>query len=154
LWKAGGGGGGGGPSTSRTQDHIEHANAIIREDRRISESEVAEMLDMGQIETCNSQLLSKTVLLHHDSAFPHFVAATIDTIRNLKFEVQPQLSYSLDLAPCDCHALGPLQEALLGRQFGSDEEVKEAVLTRIREQPKPCFSDGIRKLVNRYKKCV
>jgi len=144
----------GGPSTSRTQDHIKHANAIIREDRQISESEVAEMLDMGQTETCNSQLLSKTVLLHHGSAFPHSVAATTETIRNLEFEVKPQLSYSLDLAPCDCHALGSLQEALLGRQFGSDEDVKEAAPTRIREQPKPCFSDGIRKLVNRYKKCV
>lgn len=39
------------PSTSRTQDHIEHAKA----DRRISGSEVAEMLDIGQIETYNSK---------------------------------------------------------------------------------------------------
>jgi hypothetical protein len=46
------------------------------------------------------------------------------------------------------------KEALLGRQFGRDEEVKEAVHTWIREQPKPCFSDRIRKLVDRYKKCV
>jgi hypothetical protein len=80
------------------------------------------MLDIGKIETCNSQLLSKTALLHHDSAFPHFVATTIQTIRNLKFEVQPKPSYSIDLAPCVCHAFGPLKEALLGRQFGSDEE--------------------------------
>jgi hypothetical protein len=112
------------------------------------------MLDIGQIETCNSQLLSKIVLLHHDSAFPHFAAATIETIPNLKFEVQPHPSYSLDLAPCDCHAFGPLKKALLGSQFGSAEEVKEEVHTWIREHPKPCFSGGIRKLVDNYKKCV
>jgi len=35
------------PSTSRAQDHIEHAKAIIRKDRRISGYEVAEMLDIG-----------------------------------------------------------------------------------------------------------
>ena len=76
------------PSTSHTQHHIEHTKAIKREDRRISGSEVAEMLDIGQMETCNSQLLSQTVLLHRDSFISHFAAATTETIRNLKFEVQ------------------------------------------------------------------
>ena len=138
----------------KTTPHRACYKAIIREGRRISGSGVAEMLDIGQIETCNSQLLSKTVLLHHDSAFPNSVAATIQTIRNLKFEVQPKPSYSTDLEPCVCHALGPLKEAWLGRQFGNDEEVKKAVHTWFREQSKPSFSDGIRKLVDRYKKCV
>jgi hypothetical protein len=76
------------------------------------------------------------------------------TIRNLKFDVQPKPSYSIDLKPCVCHALGPLKEALLGRQFDSYEEAKEAVHTRIRVKPKPSFSDGIRKLVDRHRKCM
>jgi hypothetical protein len=36
----------------------------------------------------------------------------------------------------------------------SDEEVKEAVHTWLREQPKSFFSAGIQKLVERYNKCI
>jgi len=35
------------PSTSRTQDHIDRSDAIIREDRRITVSEVAAHLDIS-----------------------------------------------------------------------------------------------------------
>ena len=43
------------PSVSRIQDHVERANVLIQEDGRITVSEVAEMLDIRQIEICNSQ---------------------------------------------------------------------------------------------------
>jgi histone-lysine N-methyltransferase SETMAR len=104
---------------------------------------------------CNkTRLLSKTVFLHHNSACLHVTTATLEKIWNLKFEVLPHLYYSPDLAPCDFHAFDALTEALHCRQFGSDEEEKEVVHTWIREQPKNFFSNGIKKLVDRYKKCV
>jgi hypothetical protein len=37
------------------EDHIERANALIQEERRITVSEVAEIPDIRQTETCNSQ---------------------------------------------------------------------------------------------------
>jgi hypothetical protein len=40
-----------------------------------------------------------------------------------------------------------LKEALRGRRFTSDEEVKEAVHAWVREQLKSFFSAGIQKLV-------
>jgi hypothetical protein len=40
------------------------------------------------------------------------------------------------------------------RRFISDEEVKEAVHTWLREQPKSFFSAGIQKLVEQYNKCI
>jgi hypothetical protein len=46
---------------------------------------------------------------------------------------------------------GSLKEELHGRWFGSDE-VKEVMHKWITEQPKTVFSDGIRKLVDGYKK--
>jgi uncharacterized membrane protein len=46
------------------------------------------------------------------------------------------------------------KEALRGRRFASNEEVKEAVQTRLREQPKSFFSAGIQKPVERYNKCI
>jgi hypothetical protein len=35
--------------------------------------------------------------------------------------------YSPDLTLSDCHLFGPLKAALRGRQFTSDQEVKEVV---------------------------
>jgi hypothetical protein len=45
-------------------------------------------------------------------------------------------------------------EALRGRRFTSNEVVKEAVHTWLREQLKSFFSAGIQKLVERYNKCI
>ena len=47
-----------------------------------------------------------------------------------------------------------LQKHFVVARFASVEKVIEAVHTRIREQPKTCFSDGIRKLVDGYKTYV
>lgn len=105
---------------------------------------------------CNKRrgLLSKTAFLHHDNARPCVTVTTAETIRNFKFEVLSHPPYSPDLIPCDFHALSPLREALRCQWFGCDEEVKEAIRTWIREQPKTFFSDGIRKLSDCYKSFV
>ena len=87
-------------------------------------------------------MLSKKVLLHHDNARPHTAAATVETVQQLGFELLQHPPYSPDLAPSDYH------------RFASDEEVKKAVHTWLREQPKSFFSAGIQKLVERYNKCI
>jgi hypothetical protein len=45
-----------------------------------------------------------------------------------------------------------LKEALRGRRFTSGQEVKEAVHAWLAAQPKTFFSEGIRKLVQRWTK--
>ena len=92
-------------------------------------------------------LLSKSVVLLHDNAHPHTAAHTAETLRKLKFDVMAHPPYSPDLAPSDYHLFGPLKEALRGRRFTSDQEVKEAVHAWLAAQPKAFFSEGIRKLV-------
>jgi len=59
----------------------------------------------------HSGLLSRGVLLLHDNTLPHFMAATIEAIRQLKFELPPHPTHSPDLAPSDYHMFGPLKEA-------------------------------------------
>ena len=98
--------------------------------------------------------LSKTVLLLHDKARPHTANATVETIQALHFETLSHPPYSPDLAPSDFHVFGPLNEALRGRHFSSDDEVKEAVHSWLRDQPKTFFSDGIQKLLCRYNTCI
>ena len=84
----------------------------------------------------------------HDNARPHTAAHTAETLQKLKFEVMAHPPYSPDLAPSDCHLFGPLKEALRGRRFTSDQEVKEAELAWLDAQPKNFFSEGIRSLCN------
>jgi len=57
----------------------------------------------------------------------------------LGFTVLEHPAYSLDLAPSDYHLFYPLKEALKGRRFTSDEEVKEAVHEWLAAQPKTFF---------------
>jgi histone-lysine N-methyltransferase SETMAR len=99
-------------------------------------------------------LLSRGVLLLHDNARPHTAAATLDTIRRLRFQILQHPPYSPDLAPSDYHVFGPMKDALRGRKFGNDDEIKEAVHSWLKGQPKTFFSDGIKKLVQRYEKCI
>ena len=99
-------------------------------------------------------LLLKGVVLLHDNARPYTAAHTAETLRKLKFELMAHLSYSPDLAPSDYHLLGPPKEALRGRRFTSDQEVKEAAHAWLAAQPKTFLSEDIRKLVQGWTKCV
>jgi hypothetical protein len=49
---------------------------------------------------------------------------------------------------------GPLKKALRGCRFTIDQEGKEAVHAWHAAQPKTFFSEGIRKLVQQWTKCV
>ncbi|PNF16795.1 hypothetical protein B7P43_G18395, partial [Cryptotermes secundus] len=82
-------------------------------------------------------LLSGVVLLHNN-AHPHTAAHTAETLRKLKFDIMAHPPYSPDLAPSDY----------------SDQEVEEAVHAWLAAQPKTFFSEVIRKLVQRWTKCV
>ena len=59
-----------------------------------------------------------------------------------------------NLAPSDYHLFGSLKEALRDRRFTSDQEVMEAVHDWLVAQPKTFFSEGFRKLVQRWTKCI
>jgi hypothetical protein len=74
--------------------------------------------------------------LYHNNAHPHVAATAIETILNLKFEVQPHPSHGRDFASCDFHSFGSLKETSRGHRFGSDEEVKVAVHKKLKKQPK------------------
>ena len=98
--------------------------------------------------------LSKSTVLLHDNARPHTAAHTVETLQKQKFELLAQLPYSPDLAPSDYHLFGPLKAALRGRRFTSDQELNEAAHACLAAQPKTFFSDGIKKPVQRWKKCI
>jgi hypothetical protein len=63
-------------------------------------------------------------------------------------------AYSPDLAPSDYHVFGPLKEALGGKQFSTDDEIKEAVHRWLRSQSDEFFSRGIQALVKCWHTCT
>ena len=98
--------------------------------------------------------LSKGIVLLHDNARPHTAAYTVETLQKLEFEAVAHPLYSPDLVPSDYHLFGPLKEALRGRRFTTDQELKEAVHAWLAAQPKIFFSEGIKKLVQQWKKYI
>ena len=71
-----------------------------------------------------------------------------------KFEVLSHPPYSPDLAPSDFHFFPHLKRDLKGTHFTSDNEVKQAVTSWIKQRTPEFFIDGMRKLVLRWEKCI
>ena len=147
------------PSTATTDDNTERVHDMILLDRRVTIDEVANHLQIigrlkPEIRSKHQGQLSKGIVLLHDNARPHTAAHTVETLQKLNFEVLAHPPYSPDLAPSDCHLFGPLKEALRGRRFTSDQELKEAVHAWLAAQPKTFYSEGIKKFVQRWKKCI
>jgi transposase len=90
----------------------------------------------------------------HDNARPHTVRATTDALETLKFEVLSHLPYSPDLAPSDFHFFPHLKRDLKETHFTSDDEVKQAVTLWIKQKTPEFFTDGKRKLVLCWEKCI
>jgi transposase len=91
------------------------------------------------IRTKRRGLMSKGVVLLHDNARHHTAAHTVETLRHLNFEVLEYPPWSPDLAPLDYDLFGPLKVALRGRNFASDQELKEVVHAWLVTQPKTFF---------------
>jgi histone-lysine N-methyltransferase SETMAR len=103
---------------------------------------------------CQVRRLTLQILLLHDNARPHTARATIDALETLKFEVLSHPPYSPELAPCDFHFFPHLKRDLKGTHFTSDDEVKQAVTSWIKQRTPEFFIDGMRKLVLRWEKCT
>ena len=87
------------------------------------------------------------ISLLHDNARPHTARTRIDALETLKFEVLSHPPYSPDLAPSDFHFFPHLERDLKGTHFTSDDEVKQAVTSWIKQRTPEFFIDGMRKLV-------
>jgi histone-lysine N-methyltransferase SETMAR len=72
-------------------------------------------------------------LLLHDNARPHTARATIDALGTMKFEVLSHPPYSSDLAPGDFQFCPRLKRDRKGTHFTSDDEVKQAVTSWIKQ---------------------
>ena len=70
------------------------------------------------------------------------------------FEILPHPAYSPDLAPSDFHLFPKVKKELRGRKFNSDEEVIDAVTLILEDLPESWYEAGLRKLKQRWEKCI
>jgi histone-lysine N-methyltransferase SETMAR len=98
--------------------------------------------------------LSKKILLHHDNARPHTSAMTTAAVRRLGFQVLPHPAYSPDLAPSDYWLFGPMKNALRGKRYANLAGLASAVSQWVKVTPADWFAEGIRKMPERWEKCV
>ena len=103
---------------------------------------------------CRVRRSTSRILLLHDNARPHTARATIDALETLKFEVLSHPPYSPDLAPSHFYFFPHLKRDLKGTHFTSDDEVKQAVTSWIKQRTPEFFIDGMRKIVLRWEKCI
>ena len=135
-----------GRPVSVTDDkHQKQVDELIKHDRLITQKQIAGRLGMSKS--------TSPILLLHDHARPHN-ARTIDTLETLKYEVLSHPPYSPDLAPSNFRFFPHLKRHFKGTHFTSDDEVKQAVTSWIKQRTPEFFIDGMRKLVLRWEKCI
>ncbi|XP_039602163.1 histone-lysine N-methyltransferase SETMAR-like [Polypterus senegalus] len=78
-------------------------------------------------------MLSKGIL--HVNPRPHVTRQTVALLQNFGWNFITHPPYILDLAPSDYHLFPKLKEQLSGRQFFSDEEVKDEVQHFLKDMP-------------------
>lgn len=99
--------------------------------------------------------LESRLLLQHDNARPHTAQATKDTIDALGWELVPHPAYSPDLAPSDYHLFGPMKMPLRGKHYKDLKSLKFDLTTKwVKVTPKEFYDSGIRKLLERWDKCI
>jgi hypothetical protein len=72
----------------------------------------------------------------------------------LNFDVSKHPPCSPDLVPSDCHLFGPLQQALRGRRFITDQQLKATVHLWLVCQPKTLYFADTKKTGQRWTKCI
>lgn len=107
-----------------------------------------------EIKTKRPHLAKKKVLFHHDNAPAHTSMIAMSKIHDLRFELLPHPPYSPDLAPCDYHLFPNLKKWLGGQRFSNNEEVIAAVDGYFEDLDVSSYVTGIKKLPERWTKCV
>ena len=98
--------------------------------------------------------LSKGVLLLQDNAPVHNAAIAIAAASTCGFELLPHPPYSPDLAPSDFFLFPRLKDAITGKHYGTNDDVKAAVDDYFDTLPKSFFFEGLQKLQKRWEKCI
>lgn len=92
----------------------------------------------------------KDVLVLHDYVRPHTSLHTRQKIAKKGRTALPQPSHSPVLAPFGHQFFGPVKEALRGRHFAEDNELKQSFRYVLRSRSSNFHNTGTRRLTERW----
>ena len=98
--------------------------------------------------------LTRGVLLLKDNAPAHTSFVAMTTATKCGFEILPHPPYFPYMAPSDFYQLPKLKSHLRGSQYGSNEGVIGAVNKYLGDQENAFYFEGIRKMEQKYAKCI
>ena len=78
----------------------------------------------------------------------------MDAVERNGYELIPQPTYSLDLAPSDYFLFPNLKKDFCGRHFWANEEVVAAVEEGVGDKDPDFFSSWLMALEHRWSKCI
>ena len=90
----------------------------------------------------------------HDNAKPHVAAQSLKKLNELGLTILPHPPYSPDLAPSDFYLFSPMKSVLQGHTYCNEKDVMKVIEDWFREKPESFFADGIKKLPERWRRCV
>ena len=97
---------------------------------------------------------TRSVLLLQDNTSAHMSQVAMNAATDCGFEILPHPPHSPDMAPSDFYLFPKLKSHLHGTQYGSNEVVIEAVKEYLGDQENAFYFEGIRKLEQRWAKCI
>ena len=89
-----------------------------------------------------------------DNARPHVSNRSLQTIAEIGLQTLKHPPYSPDLSPCDYFLFPVMKKPLRGRKFSDLDNLKTEIKRWCRNQPTEFYAAGLRKLQERYDKCV
>ena len=93
-------------------------------------------------------------ILLQDNSRPHVSNRSLQTIAEIGLQTIKHPPYSPDLSPCDYFLFPVMKKPLRGRKFSDLDDLKKEIKRWCRNQPTEFYADGLRKLQERYDKCV
>ena len=98
--------------------------------------------------------VTRGVRLLHDNASAHTCHKALAAIRELGFEQLPHPAHSPDLAPSDFWLFPALKNSLRGHHWASVTALASSVNHWCKHQGEEWYAEGIKKLPERWAKCV
>lgn len=105
---------------------------------------------------CNIENRRRDKLSSSKSSFsrPHTSVKIQEKIQDFRWELFNHPPYSCDLVPSDYFLFLHFKKWLGGQRFENDKELRNVVENWFNSQAASFYSDGLRKLVKRYEKCL
>ena len=99
-------------------------------------------------------LAKKKVLFHQDNARVHTCPAPMAKLNEFRYELLPHSAYSPDLAPSDYFLFPNLKKCSEERDSQEREQLIAETEPYFEGLDKSYYSDGLKKLENRWIKCI